>query len=117
MPRLYTRLLIYYLILFIPRRKSIRRQLAEPITPEILLAMQYCKDMVLRIILQRAISFATHEAIGTALKTRGSDKRIDFLLSEQIENLNEEDTSGDRQGECQETADYDADRCQVQERL
>ena len=32
-------------------------------------------------------------------------------------NRDEEDTSGDRQGECQETADYDADRCQVQERF
>ena len=38
-------------------------------------------------------------------------------VGEQIENLNEEDTSGNRQGECQETADYDTDCCQVQERL
>ena len=43
------------------------------------------------------------------------DQRIDLLFRKEVEELNEEDTARDGEGECKETSDHDTDRREVQE--
>ena len=46
-----------------------------------------------------------------------SDQRVDFLLCEEVEQLDEEDAARYGKGECKEASDYDTDCREVQERL
>ena len=63
-----------------------------------------------------AISFATRDAIGTALSPVAPIS-VDFLLCEEVEQFDEEDAARYGKGECKEASDYDTDCREVQERL
>ncbi len=56
---------------------------AEPMTPEILLAMQYCSMWLLESCFS-ANSLATREAIGTALNPVAPIKGLIFFLEKRL---------------------------------
>ena len=56
---------------------------AEPITPEMLLAMQYCKIWFCESCF-KAISLATRDAIGTALKPVAPIKGLIFFCANML---------------------------------
>ena len=72
--------------------------------------------MVLRVVFQGNLISHTagHRHSAQACCT---DQRIDLLLCKEIEYLDKQDTAGNRQCKCQETADHDTDGCPVQESI
>ena len=85
MPQLYTRLLILF-VLFIPKEINTPAATAEPITPEILLQYNIARHGFFGSYCN-AIIHATREAMGTALKTIGSDKQLIFFFVNKLKIL------------------------------
>ena len=80
------RLLILFNLIYPKKEINTPAATAEPITPDILLAMQYCKTWFFGSYCN-AISFATREAIGTALKPVAPISGLIFFLVNKLKIL------------------------------